>query len=171
MVNKNRADKLLQRVRSLLEEDKDLRGYGLNADVVEGEVQLQGIVDMLMEKERAEAIVQQIPGVKGVANAVSISTDGSITDKDVIMEVNEELGIAPAVDMRHIGAIATGGDGTVVLKGTTDDPAEIEAAREAASKARGVTRVVSQVRLGAEEPSLEDLFHSQVNNDVEEQPY
>ncbi len=168
MTNKNHDNELRRHVRSLLEEDKDLRGYGLNADVVEGEVQLQGIVDTLKEKERAEAIVRQIPRIKKVANAVSISTDGSITDKDVTMEVSEELEIAPSVDMRHIGAIAIGGDGTVILKGNTDDPAEIEAAREAASKARGVTRVLSQVRLGAEEPSLEDLFHSQVNNDVEE---
>ena len=168
MANKNRDSELHRHVRSLLEEDKDLRGYGLNADIVEGEVQLQGIVDTLEEKERAEAIVRRIPGVKGVANAVSISTDGSITGKDVAMEVNEELETAPGVDPRHIGATAAGGDGTVVLKGTTDDPAEIEAAREAASKARGVTRVLSQVKLGAEEPSLEDLFHSQVNNDGEE---
>ncbi|NLI14272.1 BON domain-containing protein [Pelotomaculum propionicicum] len=168
MDNKNRDNELREQVRSLLEEDKDLRGYALNADVVEGEVQLQGIVDTLKEKERAAELVRQIPGIKGVANAVSISTDGAITDKNVTMEVNEELAMAPGVDLRHIGASAVGGSGTVVLKGRTDDPAEIEAAREAASKARGVTRVLSQVKIGEEEPSLEDIFHSQVNNDKEE---
>jgi hyperosmotically inducible protein len=168
MVNKNHDNELRQRVRALLEEDKDLRGYALNADVVEGEIQLQGIVDTLKEKERAEELVRQIPGNIGVANAVSISTDGAITDKDVTMEVYEELENTPDVNLRHIGARVVGGSGTVVLKGTTDDPAEIEAAREAASKARGVTRVLSQVKLGEEELSLEDIFHSQVNNDKEE---
>ncbi|MDK2895471.1 MAG: hyperosmotically inducible periplasmic protein, partial [Moorella sp. (in: firmicutes)] len=37
-----------------------------------------------------------------------------------------------------------------------------------AAKARGVTRVVSQVKVGEEEMSLEDIFHRQVNNDREE---
>ncbi len=55
MVNKNHDNELRQRVRALLEEDKDLRGYALNADVVEGEIQLQGIVDTLNEKEREGA--------------------------------------------------------------------------------------------------------------------
>lgn len=159
---------LRERVQRILREDKDLRGYGLNADVVEGEVQLQGIVDTLKEKERVGRLVRQVPGVKGVANAVSISTDGAIRDEDVTMEVNEEMDLDPRVDLRHIGAASVDGHGTVVLRGRTDDPAELEAAREAAAKSRGVTRVVSQVKVGEEEMSLADIFHSQVNNDREE---
>ncbi|BCV20120.1 transporter [Moorella sp. Hama-1] len=159
---------LREKVRQLLREDKDLRDYGLNADVVAGEVQLQGIVDTLKEKERAGRLVRQVPGVKGVANAVAISTDGAVRDEDVTMEVNEELDQDPRVDLRHIGAESVGGHGTVVLKGRAEDPAEVEAAREAAFKARGVTRVVSQVKVGEEEMSLENIFHSQVNNDREE---
>lgn len=157
---------LKQRVRSLLAKDKDLRGYGINADVVEGEVQLQGIVDSLREKERAGKIVRQFPGVKGVANAISISTDGAISDKDVMMEVTEELAQDPKVDLRHIG-VANANRGTVVLKGQTDNKKEIAAARRAASKARGVTRVVSQVKSPEEKLTLEEIFHSQVRNDQE----
>ncbi|WP_141263764.1 MULTISPECIES: BON domain-containing protein [unclassified Neomoorella] len=159
---------LREKVRQILREDKDLRGYGLNADVVAGEVQLQGIVDTLKEKERAERLVRQVPGVKGVANAVAISTDGAIRDEDVTMEVHEELDLDPRVDLRHIGAESVDGHGTVVLKGRAEEPVEVEAAREAAAKARGVTRVVSQVKVGEEEMSLEDIFHRQVNNDREE---
>lgn len=161
-------DKLLrERVRQVLREDKDLRGYGLNVDVVNGEVQLQGIVDTLKEKERAERLVRQVPGVKGVANAVAISTDGAVRDEDVTMEAYEELDLDPRVDLRRIGTECVDGHGTVVLKGRTEDPAEVEAAREAAAKARGVTRIVNQVKVGEEEMSLEDIFHSQVNNDRE----
>ncbi|QGP92169.1 BON domain protein [Neomoorella glycerini] len=156
---------LREKVRQILREDKDLRGYGLNADVVEGEVQLQGIVDTLKEKERAGKLVGRVPGVKSVANAVAISTDGAIRGEDVTMEVNEEMDLDPRVDLRHIGAESVDGHGTIVLKGRVEDPAEVEAAREAAAKARGVTRVVSQVKVGEEEMSLEDIFHSQVNND------
>ncbi len=159
---------LREKVQRILREDKDLRGYGLNADVVAGEVQLQGIVDTLQEKERAGKLVGRVPGVKSVANAVSISTDGAIQDEDVTMEAAEELDLDPRVNLRHIGVASVDGHGTVVLKGRTGDPAELEAAREAAAKARGVTRVVSQVKVGEEEMSLKDIFHSQVNNDREE---
>ncbi|MGI9861420.1 BON domain-containing protein [Moorella naiadis] len=159
---------LREKVRQLLRKDKDLRSYGLNADVIEGEAQLQGIVDTLGEKERAGGLISKVPGVKSVANAVAISTDGAVRDEDVTIEVAEELDQDPRVDLRHIGAESVGGHGTVVLKGRAEDPAEMEAAREAAFKARGVTRVVSQVKVGGEEMSLENIFHSQVNNDREE---
>lgn len=172
MVHKNTGtdDELRQHIRSLLKQDKDLRGYGLNAGVVEGEVQLQGIVETLSEKKRAEELVRQVPGVKGVVNALTISTDGAISGRDVTMEVQEELELEPNVDLRHIGAESVGGHGAVVLKGRTENPAELDAAREAASKARGVTKVINQVKLGPREKelTLEDLFHSQVNNDREE---
>jgi hyperosmotically inducible protein len=53
--------------------------------------------------------------------------------------------------------------------GNTEDPAEIEAAKQAAAKARGVREVVSQVKLkGPDDMSLEEIFHSQVRNDEED---
>lgn len=160
-------EELKEHVRSLLQVDKDLRGYGLNADVVQGEVQLQGIVDTLKEKERAEKLASSIPGVKGVANAISISTDGAIRDRDVATEVTEELATNHRVDLRRIGVAAVD-RGTVVLKGHTDDPQEIEAARTAAASARGVTDVVTDVKPEKKEPTLKDIFHNQVRNDKEE---
>lgn len=168
MVDSKHDNKLRERVQSLLKKDKDLSMYDLNADVVEGEAQVQGIVDTLKEKERALDLVRQIPGIKGVANAISISTDGDITTKDIAMEVQEELEMTPDVNLNHIGAESEGGHGIVVLKGQTDNHTELEAAIDAASKARGVTKVISQVKLGESELSLDDIFHSQVNNDKKE---
>ena len=163
-----RDDETLQeKLREALQGDINLRSYGLTADVVEGEAQIQGIVDSLAEKEHAGRLAKSIPGIRGVANAVAISTDGDIRDADVSFEVAEELGADPGVDTRHIGAKASGG-GTVTLVGNTADPGEIEAARRAASKARGVTKVVSQVKIRQPELSLEEIFHSQVRNDEED---
>lgn len=159
---------LQEKIRQVLREDKELRSYNLHADVRDGEVQLQGIVDTLIDKQKAEDLVSQVPGVKGIANALSISTDGAIRGEDVSFEASEELELDPRVNQRHIGAISYGGNGTIVLHGRTADPAELEAAREAASKARGVTRVLSQVKMGERERGLEEIFHSQVNNDGEE---
>lgn len=159
---------LRKQIRNILKNDRNLGSYGINADVVSGEVQLQGIVDTLKEKEWAEDLVRQVHGVKGVANAVAISTDGSITDQDIIQEVEEELLGDPDGNPYNIG-VENVNRGKVVLAGRSNDPAEVDAAVNAASKARGVTDVISQVKQdsGEEELTLEEIFHSQVKNDVE----
>ncbi|MDK2820491.1 MAG: hyperosmotically inducible periplasmic protein [Clostridia bacterium] len=167
MRNKTSDEQIRQQVKSLLEKDKNLSAYSISADVVEGEIQLQGIVDTLKEKQLAEKIVKQVPQVRGVANGISISTDGAAKQEDVEMEVQEELEAAPNVNLHNIGIGHVNSDGEVILKGTTDNPSEIKAAQKAASKARGVTKIINQVNLGTREPNLENVFHSQVNNDTE----
>ncbi|MDS1029978.1 BON domain-containing protein [Bacillota bacterium LX-D] len=157
--------KVQRKVREILNNDKNLRNYNLHADVVQGKILLQGVVDTLADKQQAARLLQQIPGVQDVENAVAISTDGAIREEDVYKEVEEELKIDPRVDLYHVGIGNVDSKGTVILKGHTDNPEQINAAIEAASKARGVTRVINQVETGSEELSLKDIFHSQVNND------
>lgn len=128
-----------------------------------GEAQLHGIVDTLSEKHHAERVAWSIEGIRKVDSAISISTDGKITDSDVEFEVSEELEADPDIDTRNIGARSS--KGVVALVGHTDGPQEVEKARQAAAKARGVTRVVSHVKIGEEEFSPEEIFHSQVRTD------
>jgi len=154
---------LKEALRRKLEKDINLRGYALKGDVVEGEAQLQGIVDVLAEKEHAETIAKNIPGIKKVDNSITISTDGDITNSEVDFEVAEELNANPKVNLKHIGAKSSGG--IVTLAGNVTDPEEIEQAHYSASKARGVTKVDSQIKIQAPEMSLDQIFHSQVNND------
>lgn len=156
-------DNLKDLLQTALDSDKNLRGYGLRADVVEGEAQLHGIVDTLSEKHHAERVARSIEGIRKVDSAISISTDGKISDSDVEFEVSEELEADPDIDTRNIGARSS--KGVVALVGHTDGPQEVEKARQAAAKARGVTRVVSHVKIGEEEFSPEEIFHSQVRTD------
>jgi len=52
--------------------------------------------------------------------------------------------------------------------GNAKDPAEAEAAAKAAARARGVRNVVSKLEMtGEDELTLEEIFHSQVQNDNE----
>lgn len=160
-----KKDDILRReIQRLLDQDKDLRSYHLEADVVDGQAQLHGAVDVLAEKKRAEELARSVPGVKDVDAAISIITDGPITDSDVDFEVAEELNAVPEIDPKRIGAKSS--KGVVTLVGRTDDPAEVEAARKAAEKARGVTAVRSEVKIG-EEKGPDWLFHTQVRNDRE----
>ena len=138
-------NQLKEQLQNALDSDLNLLSYGLGADVVEREAQISGVVDTLAEKKRAEELARRIPGITRVNAAIAVSADGPITDKDVEFEVSEELEAHPDVNTKNIGAKVE--RGVVTLVGNTSDPAEVKAAREAASKARGVTEVHSQVKV------------------------
>ncbi|MCL4441951.1 MAG: BON domain-containing protein [Firmicutes bacterium] len=130
--------------------------------------QVTGIVDTLSEKEQVDQIIYGIDGMKGIDNGVSISTDGSIIDEDVVEEVTEELNADAGVNLRHVGAKSVRGN--VFLVGTVNGPEEEKAAIRAASRARGVKSVVSRLKINQDQYDTDDLveiFHHQVNNDME----
>ncbi|NLI91515.1 MAG: BON domain-containing protein [Peptococcaceae bacterium] len=157
---------LLNKVQDAIEKDFELSElYDINVDVVDGEVQLVGIVDTLSEKERLDRIVRNIPDVKTLSNDLTISTDGPITDRGVEFEVAEELQADPRVNMKHIGAKSS--HGKVFLVGRSNDHEEILAAMEDASSARGVKQVISQIKPEKKNTPSEQIFHSQVRNDKE----
>jgi hyperosmotically inducible protein len=136
---------LKSKVESAIERDFELSElYDVNVDVIEGEVQLFGIVDTLTDKNRLTEIIKSVPDVKYFNNDLTLSTDGPITDRGVEFEVAEELQADPRVDMSHIGAKSI--KGKVFLVGHSNDRDEIQAAKEDAAKARGVTEIISQVK-------------------------
>lgn len=162
-------DRNLERqAQEKLDADVRTRNYGLKVRVSGGVAQVTGIVDTLSEKEQVDQILSGMDGLKGLDNGVSISTDGSIIDEDVVEEVTEELNADAGVDLRHVGAKSV--KGNVFLVGTINGPEEEKAAIRAASRARGVKSVVSQLKLNENEYNTDDLveiFHHQVNNDME----
>jgi hyperosmotically inducible protein len=159
-------DSLLARqVRKLLDNDPRFAAYDLTAEVRNGEVIVTGVVDTLSEKNDLVRSLKDLPGIRAVENAVSTSTDGQITDPEVLEEVMDEFAQTPGLDVSRVGAKVDGG--VVRLVGRTENPDEIEAARRAAAKARGVREVISEVKVtepGAD-VTLEQIFHSQVRND------
>jgi len=162
----NPDDDLREHLQAVLDVDINLRSYGLKADVVKGEAQLSGVVDTLSEKEYARELARTVPGIRKVSDRISVSTDGPITDRDVEAEVAQELEAAPGVDVHQIGAESSGG--VVSLVGRTGDPTAVESAKKAASKARGVAKVVNKVK--PDRASVPETFHSQVMTDEEKGP-
>lgn len=157
-----------RKVKAILDSDVRTANYDLKVTVTDGVARVTGIVDTLSERDQVDQILSGIGGLKGFENAVSISTDGSIIDEDVVEEVTEELNADPAVNLRHVGAKSV--KGNVFLVGTVYSPEEESAAVRAASRARGVRSVVSQLKINNNEydiNSLEAIFHHQVNNDRE----
>jgi hyperosmotically inducible protein len=140
MKKKNNLD---ERIRQKIEESS-LAPYGIKATVTNGVVYLQGIVDVLAEKEEAEKVVQQVEGVKAIKNALTISTDGALDDGDVHFEVSEELRVNPMVP-ENVGCKVTKGE--VLILGEVSSQEEADAAIKAASSARGVKEVKSGLKI------------------------
>lgn len=159
----NRDEDLRVSLQEKFAQDKNLSGYGLHVDVVQGEAQLSGIVEALTEKEYAAELAFSVPGIRQVSSAISISTDGPINEASMASEVAEELQANKRV--RNSDIHFKVGKSTVILLGEESDEQVQREAEQAAAKARGVTKVVNQIKSRPAEPTLEDVFHSQVRNE------
>ena len=82
------------------------------------------------------------------------------------LEVQEELEADPRLADLGIGVQCLAG--TVFLTGDIEERRQEELAVAAARRARGVTRVVSQLRYLPGNVDADAIFHSQVHNDGEQ---
>jgi hyperosmotically inducible protein len=162
-----RGRDIIGSIQQILDTDKNLAGHKLTVHRANNQVEVTGIVDTLAEKNYMQRILQK-SGVGKFVDSVSISTDGQVLDSHVILEVREELDAVPELRDSHIDLHIH--KGTVFLEGTVSGRRDQQAAVVATQKARGVTRVVSNLDYVETDLSLEELFHSQVNNDREERP-
>ncbi len=137
---------LEEAVRAAIDADRGMRGYELNVKARGHEVVLTGVVDVLAEKERLRAIASAVPGVERVEADLTVSTDGPLDDREVAMEVSEELAAHPGLDPKDVGVEVR--DGVAHLVGRVSDASEEEQAVATASKARGVKEVQSHLDRG-----------------------
>ncbi|MGE5598112.1 MAG: BON domain-containing protein [Bacteroidota bacterium] len=127
-------------------DEAGLGPYALRVRCVGGRVTLQGIVDVLAEKNAAGRVAARTPGVTAVENAITVCTDGSIDDGDVAAEVAEELAAQPFGPA--VGAEVN--SGRVRLVGQVPTVAAQAQAMATASRARGVREVASELSLAPE---------------------
>lgn len=142
---------LTTKINNRLAEDRRFAAYALKAKAYEdGLVRIQGIVDVLKEREEAEKLIRSFPGVKRVENNVTVCTDGGIDDEDVAFEISEELLANPEIP-DSVGVKVSGGQ--VQLVGSIQNQGQALEAIETAGKARGVREVRNQLRYT---PGLDD---------------
>ncbi len=137
---------LEEAVRAAIDADPGMRGYELNVKARGREVVLTGVVDVLAEKERLRAIAAAVPGVERVEADLTVSTDGPLDDREVAMEVSEELAAHPDLDPKDVGVEVR--EGVAHLVGRVSSEAEEEQAIATAAKARGVKEVQSHLERG-----------------------
>ena len=150
---KQKDEELKAKIEKAINSEKDFSGYDINVRVVDEHVTIYGVVDVLAGKNHANNVVESIEGVKEVENNLTISTDGQIYDGHIHMEVRQEIDGDPRLDDASIKISLR--KGKAILEGEAKTLAQKQAAEKAASKAKGVTKVINKISVNNEE-NLDD---------------
>ena len=112
--------------------------------VNEGWVTLEGDVEWNFERDRAQAAVRHLKGVKSVGNQIHVKP--KVMPAEVKRQIEEAFRRNAEVDAQHITVEAS--DGELLLKGSVRTWAERQEAQRVAWSAPGVTKVVNQITVG-----------------------
>jgi osmotically-inducible protein OsmY len=113
--------------------------------VEHGFVTLSGAVTWNYERTAAEKAVQNLSGVRGVANLISIQP--SVSPRDVQQRIESALKRAAELEAKSIQVQVS--DSKVTLEGRVRNWTEREAVERAAWAAPGVVNVVDHITIGA----------------------
>jgi osmotically-inducible protein OsmY len=106
-----------------------------------GWLTLEGEVEWNYQRERAEAAVRRVRGVKGISNSIEVKP--RLAPMEIRRKIEEALRRAADVDASRITVEANGSE--VILRGTVRSWAERQDAERAAWWAPGVTKVDNRI--------------------------
>ena len=113
----------------------------VKAVVSNGWVTLEGDVEWHYQKERAEAAVRRVRGIKGITNFMQVKPRAEPTD--IKRKIEEAFRRNAEIDASRITVETNGSE--VILKGTVRSWAEREEAERAAWLAPGVRKVDNRI--------------------------
>lgn len=130
--------------------DQDINLFrNVDLEVVEGRVLLTGKVEKPEERLKAEELTWQVTGVREVANAIQVTTEGGVGSYLRDVRISNELRVRILGDDKVYGinySIETVG-GIVYLIGIAQNAEELDRVIRHARAIEGVTKVESYVRL------------------------
>ncbi|KRQ87179.1 periplasmic protein [Caloramator mitchellensis] len=161
-------EKIENEIRDLLEKELKEVALDVNVKCVNGHVTLYGIVDTLSEKLAIEELALRVDGVDSLENSITISTDGTIEDKDTEENIITKLKGHP--ELSSVGANVQ--RGTAILEGRVKTLRDKKQAMKLASEALGVKEVVSHIEIDSaykiDDTSINNRIQTElVNNKLE----
>jgi osmotically-inducible protein OsmY len=115
----------------------------VEAEVRHGHVTLRGTVEWSHERKAAERPLEQLCGVYGVSNEITLKAPAKPKAADVEEQVHQAIARMADLDARSIGVSVR--NGNVHLHGNVHSLAERRIAEEAAASAGGVTGVKNDI--------------------------
>jgi osmotically-inducible protein OsmY len=138
--NGDRSDPDIARdVVDALEQHEDIPQERITIAVHEGWVTLEGRVPWCFQSEAAEAVVQNVPGVRGVRNLLTMQASPAVSPAAVKSRIEAALRRIAEVEARRISVAAT--QTTVILNGSVHSLFERHEIEAAVRQAPGVTAV------------------------------
>ena len=109
----------------------------------EGIVTLEGIVNNILAKERAENIAKTVKGVRAVVNKIRVSPSVSRSDTEINDDVTNSLLLDPATDSYEIDVSVN--KNVVTLTGIVQSWQERQLCEKVAKGVNGVTAVINNI--------------------------
>jgi osmotically-inducible protein OsmY len=126
---------------------------GANVDTHDGNVVIHGIVGSEADKERAEATVREVGGVKSIRNllqVVSRDEKERVRFEDSVTKARVEAELKADKTLHNVD-VASVNEGVVLLKGKVHSLGTKLRAVETAYKAAGVERVATEIEVEVRE--------------------
>lgn len=141
-------------VEDALKNSRMLRNVDIRIETRNGQVTLQGLVDVLAEKWAAAEIAKQVPGVVSVDNSLTVAIDNHMSDSELAEFIQERLQNDDRVDVHQISATVKGG--VAYLQGDAGSIAVEETAKEIAARVPCIKDVVSYIKIGRGDFEIDD---------------
>ena len=125
--------------------DTAVRSGRIDVETNDGIVTLEGVVDNILEKDRAAQIAKTVKGVRAVVNGIDVVPSTLLSDDELRKDIKNALRMDPATESYEIDVSVD--DNRVTLTGNVDSWQEKQLAEKVAKGVSGVSAVENQIRV------------------------
>lgn len=148
--------------------DDVVSANSIDVATAEGVVTLEGTVNNLLAKERAQALAEAIVGVRAIINQVEVQPVIPRADEDLASAVEDAWLADPVTYAYKLQAEAD--DGVLTISGTVHSYAEQDLAATVAKGVRGVTAIENEIAVDYQavrsDPEIEREIEARLENNV-----
>ncbi len=138
-------EEIREQAANVLRGDLDLEDADVDVYVAQGWVTLRGVVDAHWKKQKAEAAVSSLTGVRGITNELAVVPSRTYEDKLIADSIVAALERNIHLDTRTVDVRVNGGE--VTLSGAVSSLPAFQAAQAIAEDTPGVVAVNNDLEI------------------------